>query len=431
MIKASTSVFAVIYCFWLTSGHVFSQTSTMLDVNFRNLVSRADLHYEQTVNRSEAGIPIGNGRMGSLVWTSPTALKLQINRVDVFANNRATHSFNRRDLDYAHGCGFFDIEFVDFGEEVFLETGTQQHLSVYDGLLTVHGRGITTQILAWHEQDVMAFRIADQRSQPTTINAKLRVLRLPEVYTKNHSAISTLSIRDGHIVLKQEFKEGDYFCSSAVVVGVVGREAMARLSDATGGKVPILSPQTWRTPELGQPTETEIRLAIQSGQGAFEILVASAASFDSTEDVIAAAQQKLEAARAQGFEELLAGNQHWWHDYWSKGFVHLQSEDGIAAEIEKNYTYFLYLMASSSRGKFPPDFSGMLWSTLGDPSAWGHQQWWNNLALYYRGLFAANRLELMDPLFDMYSGMYGACSTAARQMWGSQGIFIPETVWFD
>ena len=31
----------------------------------------------------------------------------------------------------------------------------------------------------------------------------------------------------------------------------------------------------------------------------------------------------------------------------------------------------------------------------------------------------------------MYSGMFDACALAARQQWGSEGIFIPETVWFD
>jgi hypothetical protein len=304
-------------------------------------------------------------RMGSLIWTSPTALKLQINRVDVFANNRSTHSFNRRDLDYAHGCGFFDIEFVDFGDDVFPKEGAKQNLSVYEGLLTVNGQGITAQILAWHEQDVMAFQINDQRRQPTAINARLRMLRPAEVDNKNHSAISTLHIREDKIVLKQEFKEGDYFCSSAVVVGVIGRDAMPRLSDATGGKIPIVSSQKWRTPGLGQPTETEIRLAIKPGKGAFTILVASAASFDSREDVIAMALKQFESAKAKGFETLLTENKKWWHDYWTRAFVHLHSADGIANEIEKHYTYFLYLMVLLAR-QICADFSGMVFSTLGD-----------------------------------------------------------------
>ena len=38
----------------------------------------------------------------------------------------------------------------------------------------------------------------------------------------------------------------------------------------------------------------------------------------------------------------------------------------------------------------------------------------------------------MDPVFAMYSGMYDGCApTAARQQWGSQGIYIPETAYFD
>ena len=44
----------------------------------RAVVSRADLLYNAPVARSEEGIPIGNGRMGTLVWTTPSALKFQL-----------------------------------------------------------------------------------------------------------------------------------------------------------------------------------------------------------------------------------------------------------------------------------------------------------------------------------------------------------------
>jgi len=38
---------------------------------------------------------VGNGRMGSLVWTSPSALKFQINRVDVFSVDGGSDSVIR------------------------------------------------------------------------------------------------------------------------------------------------------------------------------------------------------------------------------------------------------------------------------------------------------------------------------------------------
>ncbi|MFB9809408.1 hypothetical protein ACFFQF_31980 [Haladaptatus pallidirubidus] len=79
--------------------------STMASVDYRSLISRADLEYEGSIERSEAGPPVGNGRMGSLVWTTPSALKLQLNRVDVYANGGDTMSFNRRTMTTGTAAG--------------------------------------------------------------------------------------------------------------------------------------------------------------------------------------------------------------------------------------------------------------------------------------------------------------------------------------
>jgi hypothetical protein len=99
--------------------------------------------------------------------------------------------------------------------------------------------------------------------------------------------------------------------------------------------------------------------------------------------------------------------------------------------VAGHYHYYLYLMAATSRGTYPPKFNGMIWNTAGDQRTWGTQHWFANLSCYYEALFAANRLELLDPMFSMYSGMFDAAALAAAQQWGSRGIFIPETVWFD
>ena len=66
----------------------------------RGLVAGADLYLTGPVPRSESGIPIANGRMGTLLWTSPTTLRMQINRFDVFGTNEDTDSFPQRHTDY-------------------------------------------------------------------------------------------------------------------------------------------------------------------------------------------------------------------------------------------------------------------------------------------------------------------------------------------
>src|SRR6202050_1845876 len=103
--------------------------SSLSAVDFRKLLSRADLIYDKPVPRSEEGMPIGNGRMGSLVWTTPRQLRFQINRADVYASNSASNSFFERHNDYCGGCAYFDVDLPD--------AAGLQHLSVYDGVLSI------------------------------------------------------------------------------------------------------------------------------------------------------------------------------------------------------------------------------------------------------------------------------------------------------
>ncbi len=331
------------------------RSGSLVEVDYRSLVSRADLYYSKPVDRSEEGMPVGNGRMGSLVWTTPASLKFQINRVDVFASNCATNSFPERHSDYCGGCGFVDIGFADLGEDVFTDEHTSQNLSCYDGLVTVVGKGIKAQVLAWNEQDVMAVEIDDQREQPIAIRTNLRMLRSAVVRTGSHTATSKLDVRDDKIILTQEFVEDDYYCGSALAIVIVGRNTRVRLRN-----------------------NGEAQLIAEPGNGSFAVLIASAASFDPEEDIAASALAQLESAAAEGYARLVESNKKWWHDFWAKAFVYLHSDDGTTDYIQENYTYYLYVMASASRGKYSPKFNGMLWTTGGDTRKWGSQYWGAN-----------------------------------------------------
>ncbi len=400
-------------------------TAPSTAIDRRTLVSKSDLVYDKPVERSEEGIPLGNGRMGSLVWTSGSTLKLQINRVDVQPMNKDTNSFVERNSDYMGGCGFVDLELARGGPSVFSDDGTKQHLSVYDGLMDIKARGLSARLLAWTSQDVMAIELDDQRDAPEPLQVNLRMLRnaaasygtdiesiiknhIVSVRTRSHTAVSQLHIRDGRILLTQEFKEGKHVARSAVAIAMLGRASQPSFAN-----------------------ETEVRLVQQAGRGRSLVLIASAASLETDEDVAASALKQLEAAEKKAFNGLAADNAAWWHAFWDRGAIALHSADGVADYVALHYQYFLYIMGSTSRGAFPPKFNGMIWNTDGDQRAWGAEHWFANLSCYYEALFATNRLDLLDPMFSMYSGMYDAAATAARQQWGSQGIFIPETTWYD
>jgi hypothetical protein len=228
------------------------------------------------------------------------------------------------------------------------------------------------------------------------------------VRTASHTATSGLDIRDGRIILTQQFREDEFYGASAVVAAVLGRDSQAKYQN-----------------------DCTVRLTAAPGRGKFTILIGSAATFDAKQDAAGLALKALDAAAVKGFSELQKETADWWHDFWSRGFVRMHSADGQADFVEKHYTYFLYLMGASSRGDYPPRFGGMIWYTTGDMRAWGSQHWWANTNAYYSNLMPSNRLELAEPMFSMYSKMYDSCARAAVQQWGSKGIWIPETVWFD
>ena len=156
-------------------------------------------------------------------------------------------------------------------------------------------------------------------------------------------------------------------------------------------------------------------------------MIASAATFDRNQNVAELAMKELHAAKARGdFETLMSENAQWWHDFWAKGYVTMHSTDAQADFVGANYLYFLYLMASSSRGDYPPRFGGMLWYTNGDMRRWGSQYWHANTDAYYRDLMPSGHLDLMEPFFSLYFGMYDACALAARSNGGQRASIFQK-----
>lgn len=393
-----------ILCFSLSA---ISQGQKLNQIDYQKLVSDADLTYDRPVARSEAGQPIGNGTMGSLVWTTLQSLHFQVNRVDIFGNNSETNNFFQRHSDFCGGAGFMNIDFQS-NESLFTNETFRQHLSCYDGTIITEGQNVRATAFVWSNDDIMAIRIEDSRDLHTPVVVSLRALRDPVTRTGDHSAISSVETIGGKILLIQEFTEGDYFAKSVVAVSMPNIVSRAWISD-----------------------DHEVRLSSGINKQDLTVMVSSAATFDPDFDVVGKAIRQLDNAESAGFAEMLKSHKEWWHSYWERSFVQLSSKDGVADYVEKYYTYYLYLMGSTSRGDYPVKFNGMLWTTGGDRRQWGGMYWGANQSCLYDALFAANRIDLMNPMFRMYSAMRESCELAARQIWGTNGIWIPETVGFD
>lgn len=390
------------------------------------LIRKANLNYAGAAARAEEGLPIGNGTMGTLLWTSPASIKAAINRVDVFANGNATNSFNDPHDDYGYGCGFVDIDVAGFGGDVF-DTTTQEELDVYDALVRMESHGVKAEGFMAADADVMALRVTDGRENPEGIEVRLRMQRASVVRHNSHVAVSTLKRVGDVAVLVQEFMEDDFYCASALAVKIKGRTPIVRIDNENGGDHPVLPP--CRTSEMGRESETEIKLRLKGEQGSFEVYVTSATTMNRKIDIVQTAVQLAQGAALEGYSAMLEANKRWWHKFWEKSYVSLWGTPE-AEEASVHYTYFFYIMGCCSRNdKYAPNFGGLNLAPRGDHRHWGVMQWWNNLNLYYNAILPSGHGELIAPYFNMYYNMYDASEKAAEQVWGAEGIYIGETTY--
>lgn len=406
---------------WLAiAPTVAEELPRMLDVDCQALVSRGDLDLTTQLGGGDdaheiPGLTIGNGRLGTVVWTGKgppqPRLSLLLNHVDVFAFRSSSESTRDAHQAYANGCGRVDI---DMGEPVFGEQSTRSHLSVYDAVGETSGGGVRVRFFAWHRRDVIALEIIDDRAEPRPITVELRPLRRAVDTSGPHTATSTLSTHEGDVELTQEFREQ------------AARPTARGLASFTSLRIRALG----RSATASDPGDGSVRLAVPAGKGAVVILIAVGQSKEQRlADVTAAATADLDAAAALGFAGLLDDNKVFWHDFWSKSFVCMSGSPQLD-EMTRFYVWSLYLSACCMRGNYPPKHNGLIFVRQ-DNRTWGGPFWWFNESAQQGWQYEANHGELLEPVFRWHGSNLEAYANAAERSWNSRGWYVPETSTWD
>ncbi len=378
--------------------------SPFLHVNVPALVSSADLIYQSPAAAPAEGQPIGNGRMGTLVWTEPSKLCMQVNRCDVFAVNRNHGGARDGPADYCGACAQVSI---DVGGTPFRHgPDFLQRLSVYEAEETIRGEDVAVRCLVSSAKDLLAVEVDDRRQEPQPMRVTISMWREPRVTHGDHLAAYEF-VDSPNPTLVQRFEERDHSCRSAVAVEIRGSATL----DSQGPRF-----RTWVAP---------------AASGRRTILISSAAAWPPDEDPGAAASALLARASDLSYADLREEHRGWWAAFWSRTFVALSSSDGLAEFMGRLRTLHLYLLASTSRGKLPAKWNGLLFSVEGDARSWGSQFWVWTTEISYFPLHAADAHELTDPFFNMYAEQLPACRKAAEQRWGAQGAYYLEAGPFD
>ncbi len=393
--------------------------STMLNLDYAQYLAPIDLHFTQPTQAIK-GIPLGNGKMGTLVWIDGTGSMLQFNfgRPDVFYRGSATATFQSNFTNASRTDGNSQVGHVDIGFSGTPFASTcKQDLHTYDGYESVEGTGVSARIVPWRDHDVFAIEITDTRATPTAITVNLKKILPDDLVLGLYQRTSTLSQQDNMLLLKQVFSEAcdtgmtvnDFYCATGMVVAVQGRTA----------------------------TATADLLTVPAAKGTFTIYISSAASMEPTADVTALASAEMNAALATTFPAIYDSNISQWHDFWKRSFIYLPSKHDLSFpdSPDQHWLYYLYCMNTCQRGQFPVNANGAIFNVQDGWQYWGSMYWWfNSSRQTLTPVFEqANHPELADPYFAMLTRQFPRNNTVASQYLGAgkDAIWIGETFTFD
>ena len=92
----------------------------------------------------------------------------------------------------------------------------------------------------------------------------------------------------------------------------------------------------------------------------------------------------------------------------------------------------MYMIASGGFAKFPMHFiNGVFRNNMDNDVHWSGAYWWWNMRNVYSGLAAANHVDALDPLLDMYHGDLAALVSGTKSRFGLDGVWVPETMGWD
>ena len=351
-----------------------------LEVDYGKFLSRNDVVYLGPARQGWQGVPLGNGRLGAMVW-QPDGIRLQLNS----------------SLSGVYGKGEAICRLHLTTSPRFLTSlrSYKQRLSFYDATVTMDSLYENGQfkgsIYIPADIDAVVFEIEDSR--PGVIHRLEVETWRPEASTK---------IDDSVIVFADSLKAGgepDY--RFALAVAIDGTEATPRGNSA-----------------------------LEARGSRYTVYAAFAQALDRKTDVVSEAKARLAEVRRRGLTAIRQSHLEWWRDFWHKSLLHITSKDGVADYLENCWYLHMYAMGAGSRGKYPPKFNGGLWTHDRDVREWEHQYWhWNQQEATWP-IFAANHLELHLPYQNLYFGMLPAVRKWTKEMYGLPGAQFQETIPF-
>jgi hypothetical protein len=376
-------------------------------------LSQHDVVYLSPPEDPTLGLPIGNGDLGALVWTTDREIVLAINKCDTWDDNKPApfHHWGRLEEEnhttLRHGarlvidwdCPAFDLIYQqDFQGRLelapamaslqattpFAKVSVSSYISADPAVLVVRCETSATE--------AFAPRVKLERWGSRVFGHwYTQVVRDP---ARGLEGTET-TIEQKRIVIQQKLRTLSFVVAAQIV-----------------------SDGAWAPPERLHSRAGAVKLpaATQSGFTIFLTMVTS----ENMPDPLAETHRILDRAVVQGEIAIRKKHESEWREFWSRSMIELPEK------YLENYWYLnLYLANSSSRGAYPPHFCNGLWGWDRDFVPWMYYYHWNE-QWYAWPLQTANHAELARPYFRYRRAQLPHAANFASQELKKPGAFYAD-----
>lgn len=408
-----------------------------------SFVVENDVKWTSLGRNENDSMPIGNGDLAANVWTEQNGdLVLLVAKSDAWAELGKLDKLGRLRIQLSPNPFAGSREFA---QVLHLEDGSVELTS---------GRNT---VLVWADANHPALHIEVKLEHPATVKAKLEVWRTSAHPYDQPSPDRGGLFEFGNHPVPLSFGADTvlppsanrliwyHYNTTSIYPLILEQEHLQTLSVKYPD--PILH-RCFGAELLGPHLVAEDNHTLRSASPSKELRLdlvalteqdlASPASWES--DLNGLAQQVESLPRKAAWE----ASRQWWKQFWERSWIHVTG-DAQAQEVSQGYIMQRYMMAASSRGKYPVKFNGGLFTVGHDMPAdrdstpsdhnpdfrqWGNSYWNQNTRLLYWPLVATGDYDLLQPWFDMYRNALPLSQDRMQGYFHQPGASLPETMYF-
>ena len=378
-----------------------AKTYGPLKVDYAGLLSQHDVVYLTPPIEGHEGLITGSGEAGARIWNPSDRLMIQINHSSLWNDTQRLPSIDYGvRIELQAGLPLFDWKYL---------TDYEARINLCDAEAQIRSQGSMgdSRITAFysHPHQVMVLEYHDQRRVETPFRILLE--RIGSQYFGN------FGVRDQNPELNLNGTKAEADADELRIeqqLGTLRFVAVMRIESLE------------ERPQLERINNYQVEAVWKpQATATFRIYVALAHTAE-TDDPLRLARQRVERAMAEGNDAVRAAHRADWAAQWPRSFVHLP-EDRYAENL---WYLVMYQNIASRRGQEPPYFIDSIWNWKQDVRAWERVYLhWNMFSPNFP-LFAAGRLDLMEPYFRWKERQLPHAIDHAKKIHGVEGAFFTD-----